>query len=181
MGGNLCISVVGEHKLAIKIADLALKISHSNELLNFKTIAHAYEGDIHDAVEAFKKIKLNEADMLTDYIYLATAGLLHFRNRDENIGRDLYKSAEAKAPADTKGLVRLFRAREELAYSAGQPNDFVSSVVSEKYDNDNLWALQIQKLLLDSVRTSASGHHELKTLNTKMPSTIELPALHKIE
>lgn len=181
MAGNLCISVVGDHKLAIEVANLGLRIAHNNELLNIKTIAHAYEGEISNAINAFNTITVNDSYKLPDYVYIATAGLLHFRTYEEVRGRELYKVAEAKAPSATKRLVRLFRAREEIAYNGGKPNSYVEGVISESIPHADLWSKQLQHLLRERAKNSTLEQLQPTNSLSKMNTAIDLSLSLKLE
>lgn len=179
MASNLCISIVGDHKLAIEVANLGLRIAHNNELLNIKTIAHAYEGEITNAINAFNTI--NDSNKLPEYVYVATAGLLHFRTNQEVRGRELYKLAEAKAPSTTKRLVRLFRAREEIAFNGGNSNAFVESVISENIPHADLWSRQLQRLLGESAKKAPLGQLQSTNSFSKLNYAINLPLTLKLE
>ena len=56
----------------------------------------------------------NSEDSLPNHVYLATAGLLNFRLKRIGDARELYSKAEKIAPNQSKVLLNLFRAHEEL-------------------------------------------------------------------
>lgn len=154
-GASLCISVLNDSKLCMKFANFGLRVDPTNQsLLNCKAIAHAYLGELGEAVDAFNSIKMdNSENSLPRHVYLATAGLLSFRLKRTEEARELYSEAEKMTSSQSKVILNLFRAREELFANNMMVNPFVQKMLDQKIDKDDLWSRKIQeKLLLSTTK-----------------------------
>lgn len=175
MAASLCVSVIGDAELALDFCNLGLTVApKNNELLNLKTISCAYLGQLQEAIDTFNKIKISDSGVTPPYVILATAGLLHFRCDDPVQGRELYSRAESLAPVGVKRLVRLFRAREEIACGDEGLSSFIEGALSETYKTEDRWAVGVQKL----VKTEQSV--EVSKRSKEMSVFTELPGLENL-
>lgn len=102
----------------IKYSKYGLELDKSNfALLNNLVIAHALKGDVEDAEIAFNRIKESSLSEDNYPTYMATKGMLAFRQKHVDEGLNLYDDAIVKignSNKKTKSIARLFFAREKI-------------------------------------------------------------------
>ena len=127
--------------------------------LNNATVAYAQMGKIQQAEEKFKLIKTRNIKEIEKQVYLATAGMLAFRNNDIDGGRELYEKAIQRIRfgkhKNKKGenLARLFWAREEIIAKTDRSYNFFhktkAKMKNEKSKDILAFTENIEKLLPD--------------------------------
>ena len=148
VGSYMGVSLINKPKFAESCARVGLKAHSDNlTLLNNLTVALAYQGKIDTAKEYFSKIDIDKSQS-HKYVYTATKGLLHFREKDYKQGRLDYENAKKLAPdASSKNRVALFRAREELNANTPEADNYVEKVLKFKFTEDEIDGPRIQELL----------------------------------
>ena len=117
-GSYIASVVLGDFEEAIKIAEMG-KISSPNDFLlnNNHAFALASLGRVDDALDVLKKINEKNLNKSNRNILKATKGLINFRNKKFQTGRQLYKEAvtffESQQDKASEAIARLFWAREE--------------------------------------------------------------------
>ena len=150
VGSYIGVSLVDDFKFAESCAKAGIS-AHSNNptLLNNLTVALAYQDEVEKAKEYFNKINIDKVQSYK-YVYTATRGLLHFRERDYKKGRLAYDKAESMAPdKSSKQRVALFRAREELNARTPEADNYVEKVLKCKFSKDEIDGPRIQELLAE--------------------------------
>ncbi len=153
VGSYMGISLIDNPKFAESCARVGIKAHSENPtLLNNLTIALAYQGEIKKAKEYFSKIDINKSQS-HKYVYTATRGLLHFRDKKYKQGRLDYENAESLAPnKSSKNRVALFRAREELNANTPEADNYVEKVLKFKFSEDEIDGPRIQELLAEQYK-----------------------------
>ena len=162
VGSYIGVSLTSDHAFAEASARAGLCADPIDALLrNNLTVALAYQGKIAEAIEHFARIKLPLPGYFPPYVYLATAGLLHFRAGDIDVGRDLYAKAERLAPLERRGRVAIFRAREELSTQTKNAHEFVERArkMNEKAKSND------SKRLLELLEQQAREHRDRHAQN----------------
>lgn len=139
----------------IKYGESGLKLDKSNfTLLNNLVIGHALNGDIENAEIAFNLIKESSLSEDNYPTYIATKGMLAFRQKKVDEGVNLYGDAIAKignSHKKRKSIARLFLAREKILAKTPDAYAFFESVkekIGKRADPD-ITALKghIEKLI----------------------------------
>lgn len=114
LGSCIGVGLTENYKFAEICARIGL-MAEPNEhtLLNNLAVALAYQEKLDDAKKEFNKIRRSPGESYPEYVYLATQGLLCFRDGNVIQGRELYEKAEGLASGKGKSLVIIHRAREE--------------------------------------------------------------------
>jgi len=115
VGSCLGIGIISNIPYAEECARIGL-MSDPNDhtLLNNFAVIQAYQGKLEEAVKTFNQITEPLSYGLSNYVYLATAGLISFRSGLLEQGHQLYEQAENMAPKIAKPLVLIYWAKEEL-------------------------------------------------------------------
>ena len=127
--------------------------------LNNATVAYAQMGKIQQAEEKFKLIKTRNIKEIEKQVYLATAGMLAFRNNDIDEGRNLYEHTIKQLNfgkhknKNSENLARLFWAREEIIAKTDRSYNFFhktkAKMKNEKSKDILAFTENIEKLLPD--------------------------------
>lgn len=114
LGSCIGIGFTENYQFAEICARIGLMAEPNNHaLLNNLAVALAYQEKLDDAKEEFNKIRRSSGESYPEYVYLATQGLLCFRDGNVTRGRQLYEQAEDLASGKGKALVIIHRAKEE--------------------------------------------------------------------
>ena len=137
-GSYLGISIFADHDFALTCANIGLLADPNDPtLLNNKTVALAYMGELNEAQSTFSKISTNFTPEHPEYVHLATSGLLKFRSGSIQEGRKLYEEASNKASPRTRPQVWIHWAAEELEHNttkAGELKKLIQEAVSQSPD-----------------------------------------------
>ena len=126
--------------------------------LNNLVIAYAQQGEIEKAEEKFALIKKQEMDEEENAVYVATKGMLAFRNGSIDEGRKLYQEAVNELKIKHKNekgrnLALLFWVREEIFSQTDRSHSFFrevrEKVKSEKNEDVLTFKEHIEKLSLE--------------------------------
>lgn len=108
----------GNPQLSIEFADQGLKANPSHPILrNNKAVALATQGKVDEAMKVFEEIApASPTDIFLHATLLATEGLLNFRAKRLQAGRDLYAQAAEAASNNPqlKAMALLHWAKEEF-------------------------------------------------------------------
>ncbi len=153
MLGSHISSILGQNHLSIKFLESGL-ISHPNDAQMLNNIAYylALDNKTKEASIYLKKINLSsEVNKLTEICLTATKGLIHFREKEFDEGRNAYLSAIEKAKTENDRhyiwTAILNYAREEILAQTDQV-DFVMKLVSLVPENEDLDYI-VRKLRLE--------------------------------
>ena len=114
LGSCIGISVIQDYGFAETCARIGLRAEPNEQtLLNNLAVSLAYQNKLAEAKLKFNLIEKPLSGNYPEYIYMATNGLLHFRDRNIAEGRLLYEQAEQLAPKKNKPQVVIHQAREE--------------------------------------------------------------------
>ena len=148
VGSYVGISLTNDFAFAEACARAGLRADPSEETLqNNLTVALAYQGQLDEAIQQFKRITMPLSVELPIYVYVATAGLIHFRLGEIERGRELYAKAEQFAPKTQRHRVAIFRAREELAAGTAEANEHLQRALDYKAKDKDKETVRIQMLL----------------------------------
>ena len=153
VGSYIGVSLIDDSKFAESCAKAGIKAHSDNPtLLNNLTVALAYQGEIDEAKEHFSKIDIDKSRS-HKYVYIATKGLLHFREKEYKQGRLDYEDAVTLAPDESsKKQVALFRAKEELNANTPEADKHVKKVLNFKFPEDEIDGSRIQELLAEQYK-----------------------------
>lgn len=146
-GNNIAIHKLGDHNLAIEVAELGLR-SHPNDaqLLNNIIYSLLIENRIEEAETLFQKIKKDEIYSLNDtgICLTATRGLYFFRKGFVEKGRSLYyESMELAEKLQRKHLFSsafINYTREELLFGKEDVTPLISklSEIIKEYNGKDI-------------------------------------------
>ena len=148
VGSYIGISLINNFKFAELCAKVGIKAhSDSPKLLNNLTIALACQDKREEAKKYFNKINIDKIQS-RKYVYIATKGLLHFREKEYKKGRLAFEIAEKLAPDESsKNRIALFRAREELSANTTNADECVQKSLKIKFSEHENDGVRIQELL----------------------------------
>ena len=153
VGSYIGVSLNNDFKFAESCAKAGIS-AHSDEptLLNNLTVALAYQNKIEEAKKNFNRINIDKVQSYK-YVYTATRGLLHFREKEYKKGRLAYEKAEYMAPDKlSKQRVALFRAREEMNAKTPEADNYVETVLKYRFSKDEIDGPRIQELLAEQYK-----------------------------
>lgn len=111
----IAVSLMEDYALAAGCAQVGLLADpRSGTLLNNLAVALAFLGEMKNAWMRYREIPMQFSDAHPEYVHIATAGLLHFRDGRPEVGRDHYRRAAEKAPPHRRWLVLAHWIKEEL-------------------------------------------------------------------
>lgn len=117
-------------------------------LKNNLSVAIAYQGKLDEAVKIFQTISVSDIiEHASNYTFVATAGLLAFRNENIEMGRELYDKAFDLAPRSICHRVSIYRAREELFANTIRSGEYVARAMDFKPDEKDVITKRQQALL----------------------------------
>ena len=163
VGSYIGVSLAADPRFAEDCARAGLQADPDNSTLqNNLAVALAYQGEVKEAIEHFRKIKPPlEADFPV-YVYWATTGLLHFRSGDIDSGRQFYDRAASSVPAESKACVAIFRAREEVCAGTAEAKDYVTRACRMGKDDKNQDTQRLLTLLREQLAKEASNSDILR-------------------
>lgn len=123
IGTFISISALEDYDRAVKLAKWGLRCNHDHFLLlNNLTVAYAEMGDIDEAKRTHQTTKVGTLNIWELTCWLATKGMLAFREGYLDEGRQLYEQALVSAGVqrlkEVEAMVLIHWAREE--YKAGE-------------------------------------------------------------
>lgn len=150
--GTFITSVALEnYSEAERIARRSLKANPNSQLLlNNLAFALASAGNVEEATKFYNQMDHDQCDEGEKIAWLATGGLLSFRQRNVEDGRFLYQKAIASAKDDPlrKALAAAFLAREELLAGTPQaPFAYEAAVAANRHVKSKSMAAALDAVL----------------------------------
>jgi Flp pilus assembly protein TadD len=161
-------TIFDDHPYAIACADQVLRADANDLMLrNNLVVALARGGDVSRATREYETLEKKVSAVSPDATYVATHGLIKYRNGDIDAGRALYQEALESAPANRKLAVLTHWLREEIdavRFNATETIEKLQNIAQSQKDFVSLRLLENMK-----VRSSNDPHHEaIRILDSAM-------------
>jgi tetratricopeptide (TPR) repeat protein len=152
-------TIFDDHPYAIACADQVLRANASDLMLrNNLVVALARGGDVSRATRDYETLEKKVSAVSPEATYVATHGLIKYRNGDIDAGRALCQEALESAPANRNPAVLTHWLREEIeaiSFNASETIEKLQNIAQAQKDLASLRLLENMK-----VRSSNDPHHE---------------------
>jgi Flp pilus assembly protein TadD len=161
-------TIFDDHTYAIACADQVLRADANDMMLrNNLVVALAREGEVGRATQEFETLQKRVSAASPESTYVATHGLIKYRNGDIEAGRALYQEALESAPSNRKLAVLTHWLREEIdsrRFNATETIEKLQNIAQSQKDLVSLRLLENMK-----VRSSSDPHQEaIRILDSAM-------------
>lgn len=164
VGSYIGVSLTADPAFAEACARAGLQSDPEDSTLrNNLAVALAYQGEVEEAIEHYRRIKLPLEAHFPSYVYWATTGLLYFRSGDIDAGRQFYERAEVAAPGDRKVRVAVFRAREEVCAGTDEAGEHVTRACRMGRDDEDERTQRMLTLLRAQLNGKSKSSGQLRS------------------
>jgi Flp pilus assembly protein TadD len=161
-------TIFDDHAYAIACADQVLRADANDLMLrNNLVVALARGGDVIRATQEYETLEKKVAAVSPEATYVATHGLIKYRNGDIDAGRALYLEALERAPANRKLAVLTHWLREEIDVVPFNATDTIEKLQKIAQSQKDLVSLRLLENM--KVRSSNDPHNEaIRILDSAM-------------
>ena len=178
VGSSIGIDVLSNLNYAEECARIGL-MSDPNDhiLLNNLTVSLSYQNKINEAIQCFNKITVPLESGLSDYVYIATMGLLHFRIHNYDEGHKFYERAESLAPKEFKPLVIIHWAKEEAHAKTTHASNLLQLAKKVSDESNDDYIKKIHTELLNKEKQTSIIFSKQAIIDSINSNTLILPKL----